>query len=90
LRPHAPAVQALFSQIVGAQVFPKFENVEFSASFKECGGLNKLAMLLESGQPLRSVTAALAGNQAQGVAHHAPPWAGRRPHRLGCHRRTHD
>jgi hypothetical protein len=78
------------SQSVGAQVFLKVENLQFIVSFKERGALNKLAMLLDSGQPLRGVIADLAGNHAQGVAHHAPPWAGRRPHRLGRHRRTHD
>ena len=59
------------SQITGAQVFLKFENLQFTASFKERGALNKLAALLESGQPIRGVIAASAGNHAQGVAHHA-------------------
>jgi len=67
-----PCVESkTLSQIVGAQVFLKFENLQFTASFKERGALNKLAMLLESGQPLRGVIAASAGNHAQGVAHHA-------------------
>ncbi len=59
------------SQLTGAQVFLKFENLQFTASFKERGALNKLAALLESGQPIRGVIAASAGNHAQGVAHHA-------------------
>ena len=59
------------SQITGAQVFLKFENLQFTASFKERGALNKLAALVESGQPIRGVIAASAGNHAQGVAHHA-------------------
>ena len=59
------------SQIVGAQVFLKFENLQFTASFKERGALNKLAALVASGVPLRGVIAASAGNHAQGVAHHA-------------------
>jgi len=59
------------SQITGAQVFLKFENLQFTASFKERGALNKLAALLESGQAIRGVIAASAGNHAQGVAHHA-------------------
>lgn len=59
------------SQITGAQVFLKFENLQFTASFKERGALNKLTSLLESGQPLQGVIAASAGNHAQGVAHHA-------------------
>ena len=59
------------SQITGAQVFLKFENLQFTASFKERGALNKLASLVESGQPITGVIAASAGNHAQGVAHHA-------------------
>ena len=67
-----PCVESkTLSEIVGAQVFLKFENLQFTASFKERGALNKLAVLLESGQPLRGVIAASAGNHAQGVAHHA-------------------
>ena len=59
------------SQIVGAQVFLKFENLQFTASFKERGALNKLAALLEAGPRPKGVIAASAGNHAQGVAHHA-------------------
>jgi threonine dehydratase len=59
------------SQIVGAQVFLKFENLQFTASFKERGALNKIAALLASGAPIQGVIAASAGNHAQGVAHHA-------------------
>ncbi len=59
------------SQLTGAQVFLKFENLQFTASFKERGALNKLAALLESGVPTKGVIAASAGNHAQGVAHHA-------------------
>ena len=67
-----PCVESrTLSEIVGAQVFLKFENLQFTASFKERGALNKLAVLLESGHPLRGVIAASAGNHAQGVAHHA-------------------
>ncbi len=67
-----PCVESkTLSQITGAQVFLKFENLQFTASFKERGALNKLASLLESGQPIRGVIAASAGNHAQGLAHHA-------------------
>ena len=59
------------SQITGAQVFLKFENLQFTASFKERGALNKLAVLLNAGARPRGVIAASAGNHAQGVAHHA-------------------
>jgi threonine dehydratase len=58
-------------ELVGARVFLKFENLQFTASFKERGALNKLLSLVDSGQPLRGVIAASAGNHAQGVAHHA-------------------
>jgi threonine dehydratase len=59
------------SQITGAQVFLKFENLQFTASFKERGALNKLSALLASSDTPRGVIAASAGNHAQGVAHHA-------------------
>ena len=59
------------SQITGAQVYLKFENLQFTASFKERGALNKLAALIDSGAPVKGVIAASAGNHAQGVAHHA-------------------
>ena len=59
------------SQVVGARVFLKFENLQFTASFKERGALNKLASQLESGATVPGVIAASAGNHAQGVAHHA-------------------
>jgi len=67
-----PCVESkTLGQIVGAQVFLKFENLQFTASFKERGALNKLAALVESGQAIRGVIAASAGNHAQGVAYHA-------------------
>ena len=67
-----PCVESrTLGQILGCQVFLKFENLQFTASFKERGALNKLMTLVESGQPLRGVIAASAGNHAQGVAHHA-------------------
>jgi threonine dehydratase len=63
------------SQLTGARVFLKFENLQFTASFKERGALNKLLALVaqrDAGQAeLRGVIAASAGNHAQGVAHHA-------------------
>ncbi|RVU49485.1 threonine ammonia-lyase [Rubrivivax rivuli] len=67
-----PCVESkTLGQIVGARVFLKFENLQFTASFKERGALNKLATMVESGQPIKGVIAASAGNHAQGVAHHA-------------------
>jgi len=58
------------SQITGAQIYLKFENHQFTASFKERGALNKLLSLTPE-QRLRGVIAASAGNHAQGLAYHA-------------------
>ncbi|MDP2742550.1 MAG: threonine ammonia-lyase [Hydrogenophaga sp.] len=58
------------SQIVGCQVFLKFENLQYTASFKERGACNKLAQLTAEEQA-RGVIAMSAGNHAQGVAYHA-------------------
>src|SRR5690242_21919029 len=58
------------SEITGAQVYLKFENHQFTASFKERGALNKL-LSLTADQRSRGVIAASAGNHAQGVAYHA-------------------
>ncbi len=58
------------SDITGAQVFLKFENLQFTASFKERGACNKLAQLNPE-ERQRGVIAMSAGNHAQGVAYHA-------------------
>src|SRR6267143_5101035 len=58
------------SEITGAEVFLKFENHQFTASFKERGALNKLASL-DAAQRAKGVIACSAGNHAQGVAYHA-------------------
>lgn len=58
------------SEITGAQIYLKFENHQFTASFKERGALNKLQSLTDA-QKKQGVIAASAGNHAQGVAHHA-------------------
>src|SRR6476659_9083016 len=58
------------SEVTGAQVFLKFENHQFTASFKERGAYNKLSSLTPE-QRARGVIAASAGNHAQGVAYHA-------------------
>ena len=58
------------SEVTGARVFLKFENLQFTASFKERGACNKLSQL--SGEERRrGVVAMSAGNHAQGVAYHA-------------------
>jgi threonine dehydratase len=57
------------SAITGAQVWVKFENLQFTASYKERGALNKL-LLLSADEKQRGVIAASAGNHAQGLAYH--------------------
>ena len=58
------------SQLTGADVRVKFENLQFTASFKERGALNKLLNLTDD-ERRRGVIAMSAGNHAQGVAYHA-------------------
>ncbi len=58
------------SEITGAEIYLKFENLQFTASFKERGALNKLVSL-SAEQKINGVIAASAGNHAQGVAYHA-------------------
>jgi threonine dehydratase len=58
------------SEITGASVWLKFENLQFTASFKERGAYNKLASLSDA-ERARGVIAMSAGNHAQGVAYHA-------------------
>jgi threonine dehydratase len=58
------------SALCGCEVFLKFENHQFTASFKERGALNKMAQLSED-ERARGVLAVSAGNHAQGVAYHA-------------------
>lgn len=66
-----PCVESrTLSQITGAEVFLKFENLQFTASFKERGACNKLAELTADGSR-PGVIAMSAGNHAQGVAYHA-------------------
>jgi threonine dehydratase len=66
-----PCVESrTLSQIAGCQVFLKFENLQFTASFKERGACNKLAQLSDE-EKRRGVIAMSAGNHAQGVAYHA-------------------
>lgn len=69
LRTPCVASQTL-SDIVGAQVFLKFENLQFTASFKERGACNRL-QLLTAEEKARGVIAMSAGNHAQGLAYHA-------------------
>jgi threonine dehydratase len=58
------------SQITGAEVWVKFENLQFTAAYKERGALNKLLQLTDD-ERRRGVIAASAGNHSQGLAYHA-------------------
>ncbi len=58
------------SQIAGADVWIKFENLQFTASFKERGAANRL-MTLAPDEAKRGLIAMSAGNHAQAVAYHA-------------------
>jgi threonine dehydratase len=57
------------SQITGAEVWLKFENLQFTAAYKERGALNAL-LQLDADRRARGVIAASAGNHAQGLAYH--------------------
>jgi threonine dehydratase len=57
-------------EICGCRVWLKFENLQFTSSFKERGALNRL-LALSAEERRRGVIAMSAGNHAQGVAHHA-------------------
>jgi len=58
------------SGIVGANLYLKFENLQFTASFKERGALNCLLCMSET-ERRRGVIAMSAGNHAQALAYHA-------------------
>ena len=58
------------SAMAGCEVFLKFENLQFTASFKERGAFNKMAQLTPA-ERASGVLAVSAGNHAQGVAYHA-------------------
>ncbi|MEO5973533.1 MAG: threonine ammonia-lyase [Sphingomicrobium sp.] len=57
------------SQLTGAEVWLKFENLQFTAAYKERGALNKL-LSLNDDERARGVIASSAGNHAQAVAYH--------------------
>jgi threonine dehydratase len=63
-------VSRTLSEIIGAKVWLKFENLQFTAAYKERGALNKLLQLSPE-ERARGVIAASAGNHAQAVAYHA-------------------
>jgi len=57
------------SKLAGCEIYLKFENLQFTSSFKERGAVNKL-MSLTPDQRKRGVVAMSAGNHAQAVAYH--------------------
>ncbi|MCA3010235.1 MAG: threonine ammonia-lyase [Phycisphaerales bacterium] len=65
------------SEMLGAQLWLKLENLQFTGSFKDRGSCLKLQRLAQQPDPPAGVAAASAGNHAQGVAYHA--------RRLGMH-----
>lgn len=68
---HTPCLRSeTLSRIAKADVWVKFENLQFTASFKERGALNTLLQLTDE-ERRRGVIAMSAGNHAQGVAYHA-------------------
>ena len=58
------------SEMLGAELWLKFENLQFTAAYKERGALNRLSALSPE-ERKRGVIAMSAGNHAQGVAYHA-------------------
>jgi len=67
-------ISKTLSELTGATVYLKFENLQFTAAYKERGALNTL-LQLDAAARAKGVIAASAGNHAQGLAYHA--------HRLG-------
>jgi threonine dehydratase len=57
------------SDLTGADVWLKFENLQFTAAYKERGALNTLLQLDDAARA-KGVIAASAGNHAQGLAYH--------------------
>ncbi|GEM73312.1 threonine ammonia-lyase [Sphingomonas aquatilis NBRC 16722] len=63
-------ISKTLSEMTGATVFMKFENLQFTAAYKERGALNTLLQLSPEARA-KGVIAASAGNHAQGLAYHA-------------------
>ncbi len=63
-------ISRTLSQMTGATVYLKFENLQFTAAYKERGALNTLLQLSDEAKA-KGVIAASAGNHAQGLAYHA-------------------
>ncbi len=62
-------ISQTLSQLTGATVYLKFENLQFTAAYKERGALNRLLQLGDNAKK-NGVIAASAGNHAQGLAYH--------------------
>ena len=56
-------------EMAGCEVFLKFENQQFTASFKERGAFNRIALLSDA-ERAHGVLTVSAGNHAQAVAYH--------------------
>ena len=68
---HTPTLKSItLSEMSGAEVFLKFENLQFTAAYKERGALNAL-LLMDESKRKAGVIAASAGNHAQGLAYNA-------------------
>ncbi|UVO51927.1 threonine ammonia-lyase [Sphingomonas sp. SUN019] len=63
-------ISRTLSEMTGATVYLKFENLQFTAAYKERGALNTLLLLSDEAKA-KGVIAASAGNHAQGLAYHA-------------------
>ena len=63
-------ISRTLSDLTGATVYLKFENLQFTAAYKERGALNTLLQLSDAARSA-GVIAASAGNHAQGLAFHA-------------------
>ncbi len=63
-------ISRTLSELTGATVYLKFENLQFTAAYKERGALNTLLLLDETARS-KGVIAASAGNHAQGLAYNA-------------------
>ena len=73
IRGHVERTPCLYSRplskLTGAEVWVKYENLHFTASFKERGARNRLCQM-NAEEKARGVVAASAGNHASALAYH--------------------
>ncbi len=62
-------ISQTLSEMLGCKIYLKFENLQFTAAYKERGALNRLLQLDEASKT-KGVIGASAGNHAQGLAYH--------------------